>query len=187
MGNVLLVRHGEPDYENGLLINEESKLSLGVSSVGLSSTGIKNCEEAAEIVSSFNPRVLVSSPYTRALHSALIFAAHKYVPIFIEKNLVEWMTNCSIILDGRNVYDKMLLEVTHHDGVYDESCEFIWESLNELKRRALSVIYNYSERYDSIAVVSHKMLIYQLTGKSLPFCGYVETTYEDLLRYCEVK
>ncbi len=181
MDNILLIRHGEPDYQNVLCKKNKAGITIGINSIGLSPAGIAKCEASAQIISSFNPNVIVSSPYTRALHSSLLFSTFTLTPIHVENSLSEWLTSCSIQIDGRDEYNKMLKEVSEHKGVYDESCKYQWESITELTERAMLTISHYSTLYERIVVVSHKMLIFQLTGKSLPFCGYVITNLMDIM------
>ncbi|MBO7529040.1 MAG: histidine phosphatase family protein [Bacteroidales bacterium] len=187
MNNILFIRHGEPDYIHYLKSSNNACISIPRDSVGLSDNGIRCCEKMCDTILKFNPSVIISSPYTRALQSAHIISSHTSIPLLVEKNFVEWLSELSISINGHAEYQKLLDEVTSHNGEYSNNCKYKWESIHELKKRALSSIITYSNKYERIAVVTHKMLIYQLTGLSLPFCGIVQTCVEDISSNNQIK
>src|SRR6266496_3026877 len=66
---IYLIRHGEPDYEP---IDSRGWPGMAADSAPLSAVGMKQAEELADILSGVRATYLVSSPFTRALHSAAI-------------------------------------------------------------------------------------------------------------------
>lgn len=180
MNKILFIRHGEPDYDNYLTPLNKACICIQNNTTGLTAKGIKECEQICDEVIKFNPDLIITSPYTRAIQSAHIISLRTLIPLVVEKSLIEWLSNCSISTNGRAEYEKLLEEVNRNNGQYSDNCSYKWESFNELKSRAISVIVSYSKKHERIAVVSHKMLIYQLTGCSLPFCGFIQTTLENI-------
>lgn len=180
INNILLIRHGNPNYKDCLISQNKAGIPINLNNAGLSTEGIQNCKNVADVISSFKPEVIISSPLTRALQTAIIFSHSGSYPLFIEKDLTEWLTNCSITINGKDEYNRMLEEVTQHNGIYDKTCKYIWESFDELKNRAFNVISKYIKEYKKIVVVSHKMLIFQLTGVSTSFCEYITTNLNDI-------
>ena len=183
----MIIRHGEPDYDNYLALNNAACIGIQRNTVGLSYNGIKSCELICDIVLDFKPNILITSPYTRALQSAHIISTRTSIPLLVEKKFVEWLSDYPVSINGRVEYQKLLDEVNLNNGEYSSNCKYKWESIRELKERALSTIITYSNIYERIAVVTHKMLIYQLTGLSLPFCGIVQTCVEDIRRSNQLK
>lgn len=180
MNKVMFIRHGEPDYDNYLTPKNKACVCIQNNSTGLTFRGINQCEQICDDVLRFNPDLIITSPYTRAMQSAHIISFHTSIPLVVEKKFIEWLSDCSISINGQAEYKKLLEEVNRNNGQYSDNCNYKWESFDELKSRAFSAIITYSKKYERIVVVSHKMLIYQLTGYSLPFCGFIQTTLEDI-------
>lgn len=179
INNILFIRHGEPDYKGYLHSANAAGLEIPISSVGLSLRGIMQSKEVCSQVSKFSPDIIISSPYTRALQTAVIISNQICAPVAVEKGLVEWMANLSIQLDGKEAYQSLLDEFSIYRGVFSPECKYKWESIVEVRQRAVQTLNLYAKRYKNIAVVTHKMLIFQLTGESLPFCGsYITSTHK---------
>ena len=164
------MRHGEPAYDNSASILHTNR-RLHKDAVCLTNSAITKCETASIAIAKYNPDIVITSPYSRALHTAHILSYNLSVPLFVENDLREWDTEISIQEHGKELYKNLLEEMTLCNGVHSLDCTFEWESIDLMVERFYNVIEQY-RKYNTIVVVSHKMLIYQISKCDLPFCGF---------------
>lgn len=167
---IILVRHGEPDYDNSLA-TAHTNGRIHKDAVCLAKGAVTECENISKIIAKYNPDIVITSPYSRALHTAHILSYNLSVPLFVENDLREWDTEISIQEHGKKMYDTLLEEITLCNGVHSPSCTFQWESIDGMVKRFYNVLEKYI-KYDTVIIVSHKMLIYQISKLDLPFCGF---------------
>ena len=83
-----LIRHGTADYTE-----KDTKIYQGFGNhlAPLSAKGIQEIETTAADPQLAQARLILSSPYTRALQSAAILSRRLQIPIQIETDLHEWL------------------------------------------------------------------------------------------------
>ena len=92
MMDLLLVRHGEPDYSD---IDERGYIGHGRDLAKLTEKGVRQAERAAEDTRLQGAELILSSPYTRALQTASIISRITQIPLTVETDLHEWMPDLS--------------------------------------------------------------------------------------------
>ena len=75
---LILVRHGEPTYEQ---VGKRGYIGQGRDLAILTEKGIRQAEEAAKDPRLIGAELIVSSPYTRALHTAAIISKNTNLDI----------------------------------------------------------------------------------------------------------
>lgn len=132
-------------------------------STPLSLLGIDQARTVAEDLRSVNPDLILTSPYIRAKETAGIISRTLEVPVKVEMNLREVMRPS--VLYGKHHYNLdtlvyMLLSfLKRNDPDYKY---FDGENFSELLNRIdefITTIEGYSEKHDSLIVVSHTVLI----------------------------
>src|ERR1700754_4401922 len=85
---IYLVRHGEPDYEP---IDSRGWPGMAADSAPLTTLGTKQAEELADLLSGIGATYLVSSLFTRALHSAAIIGHRLALGVRVDYDLRDWL------------------------------------------------------------------------------------------------
>lgn len=148
-GRLILVRHGESE-------GNRDRIFTTSPSIGLTDVGREQARDAAaRIARSFAPRLIVSSPYTRARQTAEIIASNFDLPIVVEPDLHERRFGD---LRGKP-YD-----AAETAPVFDAAAYWHWrppgedgESLEDVRMRVGPVLERLAAAnpYDELIVVSH--------------------------------
>jgi len=162
MTEIILVRHGETEW------NVE-EVFRGRIDIELNQTGIKQAKLLAEYLSERQLDAIYSSPLRRALKTAeLIAGYHKLdveiVPGLIDMDFGKWQGLS--LQEVRDKYKELYAEwVSHPDKVKIPA----GESLDDVRKRAISVVSDVIARYEgTVVLVAHrvvnKVLICALLG-----------------------
>lgn len=145
MTKYYLVRHGEPKWS--LKDKYHLKESI-VDHIPLTKNGVKEATRLAKDERIRNSQIIITSPYTRALHTAAILSRETGMELRVEMQLREWQPDTLFSMndedeenDSRNLGKKK-----------------IWLETKSLKGRILEVLDKYSE-YSEVTVVTHEMII----------------------------
>jgi broad specificity phosphatase PhoE len=172
MTKFILVRHGEPRYDEVL---ERKYFGMGYDLGKLTDLGVKQAEERAKDPIFKDAEVIVSSPYTRALQTAAIISRITGIPLTVENDLHEWMpdTTFKFELNAGNAFD----EYVDSKGVRNESTVYHWESYEHLKKRVRLALSKY-QNHKKVIVVCHGVVISTLTrfNDMIEHCGVREVT-----------
>ena len=87
---IYLVRHGKTDYSEK---NTKIYQGFGVNLAPLSASGIAQIQKTAKDPRLKKARLIVSSPYTRALQTAAILSKELGLDIAVETDLHEWIAD----------------------------------------------------------------------------------------------
>lgn len=82
MRNLYLVRHGMPDFKDGI------KLCIGTTNIDIGSTGIKECEKLKAYFKDKNINRIYTSPLIRCVSTSKILSDQR-IPIVEEPGLME--------------------------------------------------------------------------------------------------
>jgi len=162
MTEIILVRHGETEW------NVE-EVFRGRIDIELNQTGIKQAKLLAEYLADLKIDAIYSSPLRRALKTAeLIAGYHKLdveiVPELIDMDFGKWQGLS--LQEVRDKYKELYAEwVSHPDKVKIPA----GESLDGVRKRAISVVSDVIARYEgTVVLVAHrvvnKVLICALLG-----------------------
>lgn len=164
-----LIRHGEPDYSK---IGTKIYQGVGVDFSSLSKLGVCQIKKAAKDNRLKEAEIIISSPYTRALHSAAILSKELNLEIIIETDLHEWVNDKNYNCIGKNNSDISYQEFCEFNGRYPKGKDCQWENDEILKNRITGVLNKYIE-YDKVIVVCHGMLIHSIFQDHWLECGEI--------------
>lgn len=178
---VLLIRHGEPCYENVRSLNLVSYVAE------LTPLGVAQAEEVANDVRLQDADLIVSSPFTRALQTAAIISRKTQIPLIVEPKFHEWLGDTSHIFTlspkyGRDAYH----EFYDNNFERNSTCIYNWESASHIAERAFSGMKEYYEMgYKKIIVVAHAMFIrtFGYDKQQIPHCCVYEYDFDENSHY----
>lgn len=154
MTTFYFVRHGEPDWD----LNEKRNLRGAQRDfVPLTELGVHQSEVAARNDKLKHGELIISSPYTRALHTAAILSRELNLPLSVEYDLHEWIPDQTFHYD-REQLQRLIKEYEEYDGVYPHGKTCLWESKETMRMRVASVLNKYLS-YSYVIVVCHGMVI----------------------------
>lgn len=173
--NLRLMRHGEPDWG---LVEDERWRGAARDLAPLTSRGREQAREAADLLRSDPPALVLASPMTRALQTAAIVAGALSVELQVDLDLREWLPDetyqWTSAAEVVSAYEEMLL----NDGVRpDDSSR--WEPLASVRSRATTVLETYAADEVPVLVVCHEVLIHALTGEQRTGHGALRTLHLD--------
>lgn len=159
MAIIYLVRHGVADYCDML---EKGFFGFGRSFAPLSESGIEQAERVAKDERLKTAKLIVSSPYTRALQTAAIISRETGLKIRVEVDLHEWEPDKTNRYTTSEETYALTKEFNENKGVYPEGQQLRWETLDEVRRRVRKVADKYAI-YDKVIFVGHGMAFRTLT------------------------
>ena len=142
---------------------------------------MEQAERVALAPELLNCQLLLSSPYTRALHTAAIISRVTGLHLRVEMDLREWQPDRTHLYDStkdvwasQDAYDA-------HKGVHPPGEPPLWESTAEMIARLPPVLDHYlHEGWDKLAIVAHGMVIGRLTGiGDVQHCTPYTITYSE--------
>jgi len=185
MTEIILARHGETEWN-------VKEVFRGRIDIELNQTGIKQAELLAEYLSDLKLDAIYSSPLTRALNTAEMIASYHKLDVEIAPGLIDFDYGKWQGLPHQEVKDK-------YKELYAEWIKNphqlkipAGESLDEVRKRAISVVGNIIAKYEgTVVLVSHrvvnKVLICALLGLDNSYfwnirqdtCGITTFIYEN--------
>ncbi len=185
MTEIILIRHGETEWN-------VKEVFRGRIDVELNETGMKQVELLAEYLSDVKLDAIYSSPLKRALKTSEIVASHHKLKVRIAAGLIDFDYGKWQGLPHGEVKDKYKELYAEWTKNPHQVTMPGGESLNDVRKRALSVVDNIIAKYrGTVALVSHrvvnKVLICALLGLDnshfwnirLDTCGITTFTYEN--------
>jgi uncharacterized phosphatase len=160
---IILIRHAEADY-GALGVHEPIFRGARRDFAPLSEAGIQQARRTAERLRTAQIRLMVSSPYTRALQTASILASELPCPMVVDVRLHDWLPvrdawqpiSAAVVAEKIDEYE---LWTRSGNLPQDRS----WETAEEMSGRLKSVIADH--RLDlPLAVVTHEAPIQSLIG-----------------------
>ncbi len=160
MTTFYFVRHGEPDYES---IGEWDKVPFGREFAGLTDNGVCQICDAISELRKYSPQIVISSPYTRAMHGAAVISRALDIPLFVERDLHEWDSDKTHKASDSEVLTELCNDFDLCGGVYSDGVEKQWESRQLVKNRVLKVLEKYLD-YDAVIVCGHAIMMQSVIG-----------------------
>lgn len=171
MTTFTLIKHGTALYE----LAEERRLKGGMRDwVPLSTQGVVEIEQTAERLRGTPATLILSSPMTRALHTAAILSRTLDLPLAVEFDLHEWLPDLTQSYDTAQVALAAGRELEAHAGEWPPGETRPWEPLSRVRHRVQGVLQRYTH-LEHVMVVCRGTVIFALTGAALPGGG--STTY----------
>ncbi|MEV6282535.1 histidine phosphatase family protein [Kribbella sp. NPDC051770] len=161
MNHVYLVRHGEAGSAQ---IDDEGWWGTMRDLAPLTPRGVEQAKAAGRSLRSSEADRIVSSPLTRAMHTATLIAAETGLPVTaVELDLREWQPDST--QSWRDYTDIQALSEDLHrcEGEWPPGETRRWEPLSALRSRAVAALRRQAGSTPFIAV-THNMLIQSVTG-----------------------
>lgn len=169
MATFYFVRHGKTDYSER---NKKIFQGFGVNLSPLSAEGVKEIETTSKDKRLLEARMILSSPYTRAVQTAAILSKELQIGIVVETDLHEWLANKNYIYEDDEKAEKNYHEFLTFKGTYPAGRDRDWEDMSSMRKRILPVLEKY-RHYQKIIVACHGMLIQSLCDGYHPKNGEI--------------
>ncbi len=163
------VRHGQTDYS---LRNSLIYQGFGTQLAPLSPLGICQIEKTARDPRLQGAKLILASPYTRAVQTAAILSRALDAPLVVETQRHEWLANRQYIYEPDSVAEARYQAYRQHHGCHPQGQDCLWESAEQMRMRVLNVLGAY-RTLDSVIVAGHGMMIEAVTGASHPENGEI--------------
>ncbi|ETY73478.1 histidine phosphatase family protein [Lactiplantibacillus fabifermentans] len=172
---VYLIRHGEPDYTE---VKAAHYVSYGREFGGLTPAGIGQAQQRGQTLPP-DIQLILTSPYTRALQTALEIARHTTIPVQVELGLHEWqpdLTGTQLQTDAE--VTQIYAEYQRSPTICPQNFPFQYETAPAVCERVNAVLAKYANDYDCLACVTHGEVMHQLTGQStFNYCEMATLNY----------
>jgi broad specificity phosphatase PhoE len=155
---VTLIRHGRWDVDGGRRFRGH-----GVDLTPLSPEGIADAEAAGRALVLSPPDLILSSPMTRALQTAMIISRHVDRAVVVEMDLHEWMPDDTQQWIDGTVPAAAAAELEACGGEWPRHETRGWEPLSAVRARAVAVMDRYDDGRE-LLVVCHSVVIRAVTG-----------------------
>ena len=169
---VYLIRHSEPSYDQ---VAAAGLRGYGRELRPLTDRGIQIARERAKDPLFQEVQLMIASPYTRALQTALEFVRYHDIPLKVELGLREWQPdNTGARIDNDELAEAAYQAFLKHPHERPADCPYHYDTIEDMQNRFMAVLKRYANQYDCIACVSHGTIISQMG----PWSG---------LDYCDVQ
>lgn len=168
MAEFLLIRHGEPDYTE---IDKRKYKGFGNDLAPLTENGIEQVISAAKDPILSNAELIITSPYTRTMHTASILSKELNIDFKVELDLMEWIPDKTYSYDDYAQVVKWREIFDSNDGKHVNPSDK-WEEKVEIFNRVQNVLKKY-DNYSKVIVVTHGIVITTLTGVYKPHCAQI--------------
>ena len=166
MEKITFLRHGE--ILSGCSWNDLEKVNMLEDTITLSKNGINQATELGKVLNPSDFDAIVVADSIRTLKTAEIINSYLKKPIEIEPAFNAWRASKTANFISFNDYWTAYYEFVSCNGI---SSNASWETFEELKQRTLEGFYKY-EKYNSILLISHSIIISLYTGISKDGIGY---------------
>jgi len=170
-----MIRHGEPDYKP---CDDRIFIGHGRDLAPLTDKGIEQAKKVAKDPLLRGAKIILSSPYTRALQTAAFIASELKLDIKIEVDLREWQPDLTFTYKTSEEAFALGREYDLLKGIYPQGETRKWESTEMLSTRAVNCLKPYSNIYDKVVIVTHGMLMRQFINEPIiPHCGMIDFNF----------
>jgi broad specificity phosphatase PhoE len=172
---ITLIRHGRWDVVEGRRFRGH-----GVDLTPLSPAGTADAEAAGRALAASPPDLILSSPMTRALQTAMIISWHVDRPVVVEMDLHEWMPDDSQQWNDGTVPASAAADLEACGGEWPRDETRGWEPLSAVRARVGAVLARYDDGR-RLLVVCHSVVIQAVTGvRDIGHCVPVPCTVGQL-------
>lgn len=175
---LVLIRHGMTDYTPA---DERGFIGHGRDLAPLNEVGVAQAEAVALAPQLRDCQLILSSPYTRALHTAAIISRVTGLKLHVEMDLREWQPDRTHLYDSIQDVWASQAAYDEHRGIHPPGEPPLWESTQEMIDRLHPVLDRYlAAGWRKLAIVAHGMVIGRLTGiGAVQHCTPYTVTYGE--------
>lgn len=157
---IVFIRHSEPDYS----MFDKNKINpIEKNFAPLKDTWIGRTYLIGDDVRLVNASIILTSPYTRAIQTAIMINRKLNLPVLIDLDIRQWQPDGTGAYVEKNIHIKRRNEYIKYDGNPSQKGDFNWESRDSIKKRVLPAISKYKQ-LGKIIVVTHSIVISFFTG-----------------------
>jgi broad specificity phosphatase PhoE len=149
------IRHGETDFT---LADTKIYKNWGFNMLPLSNKGEEQIKATAKDKRLKSAKIIVSSPYGRAMHSAAIISKELGIDLVVETNLHEWVANIDYNYIPDDEAKENLKEFFKNDGEKSNDLKYNYETAYSMKDRVYLVLEKY-KNYGEVIIVCHGLLM----------------------------
>ena len=157
-----LMRHAAADYSGP---DQWNTRGWGYDLAPLSEAGRSQANEVVDRVRHLAPEVMICSPTTRTMETAMHLVAHLSIPFRVEFDLHEWVPDLTFAWGGFKDVQRIQQDFDAKDGVRTEGGAENWESFAMMRQRMNCTLLRYAT-YQRVLVVCHGMVMRALTGQA---------------------
>lgn len=174
---IIFIRHGEPDPAP---VDERGWIGQGRNFAPLTEKGIQQAINVSKHPLLRGCRLIVASPYTRALQTAAIISQNTGLDIHVEIDLHEFIPDKTFQVKGAEENGLLHEDFLACHGEYPAGETRKWETITEIIQRTKPVFDRYVDMgYEKIIVVAHGGVIRRYTGVALiEHCEVCEVDYD---------
>ena len=159
---VIFIRHGEPDPEPA---DRRGFIGMGRDMAPLTALGREQARRAAEDPRLAGARLILSSPYTRALQTAAEISRRTGLEIQVEMDLHEMIPDQTFQVKGAEENHALHLDFIRCQGEHPAGESRKWETVSQVVARTRRVLDRYLDLgYRKIIVAAHGGVIRRYTG-----------------------
>ena len=177
---IILVRHGEPDYSE-----VDNKGYSGFNHLApLTAKGMEQANIVSQDELFLNAEIIISSPYTRALHTAAIIAKNLSLGLIVDVGFHERLPDIKNELKTKEELQNSFKEYELFKGIHDDNKLHYWESIEQQIDRIKHSL-NKHMMYKKVIIVTHGELIRRFSAVRLPFCGLAQIEYDMNFKFLD--
>jgi broad specificity phosphatase PhoE len=164
MTAIYLLRHGEANYDP---VRDRQWPGSMADLAPLSPHGMQQAAAAASQLAGIGAAALVSSPFTRAMHTASFVAGRLGLIVEVEFGLHEWLPDDTF---GWQTHEEVRAQVDDFNrcgGEWPPGERRPWEPLSSVRQRAAAALRDAVARTSgdgALIAVCHETVIRSLTG-----------------------
>jgi broad specificity phosphatase PhoE len=118
------------------------------------------------VLSGIRATYLVSSPFTRALHSAAIIGHRLALGVKVDHDLRDWLPDHTGLWRGVADVRAAQAELEAYDGEWPDGIQRPWEPLSRVRERARAAIARHTASTDGpVLANTHAIVIRAQTGE----------------------
>jgi broad specificity phosphatase PhoE len=158
-----LMRHGEADFD----AMRDRRLVGGCRDwIPLSDMGVRQVESSLGRLREGRFDLILTSPMSRALHTAAIVSRALNLPLHVEFDLHEWLPDLTFCFESFDPVQRAINDRKAHGNEWPKGETRTWEPFSQVRARVLPILQRYVAAGRSL-VVCHHTVIEALTGVSL--------------------
>jgi broad specificity phosphatase PhoE len=156
-----LMRHAETDWTQ---VNKRRWAGLANDFAPLTDLGRQQAADAASHVARLQPSILLTSPMTRAMETAAIIGRRIGIDPTVDIDLREWLPDKSMTWSSSEDVQAAFAAMIDSAGRDELPTAAGWETLSEVRSRALGALRPFIARDGTALAVCHGVLIHAVTG-----------------------
>ncbi len=177
---IIFIRHCEPDYTQ---VTERNFIGHGIDMAPLNQIGKQKALAAAHDKRLENVELIISSPYTRALHTAAIISRHCNIPLEVETDLHEWLPDLSHTFSSMEMKLEYFKLFAKNKGTCPIDSPVQYEEYQHMFDRVNACLKKYLS-YNKIAVITHGLVLSAFCYPAhIEWGGIVEFEFTDNLKW----